>query len=199
MFASTPALGDYKGENNMRSTLALVALSILLTSCTDDGAAPGDASPPTAETLCVSSSCGERKVLLQIPSAENLHFTDDGRLFVSSGQGFFEIRRNDDGSFRADPAYEGASCGFTGIASREGYLYAACGNGTLWGGKLEATTTLEPIFQISGMCIANGMAMGADGNLYVVDEPLSLCVPDPKVVRLQLDPADPLHVVAQAV
>ena len=40
------------------------------------------------------------------------------------------------------------------------------------------------------MCIANGMAMGADGNLYIVDEPLNLCVPDPKIVRLRLDGAD---------
>lgn len=183
----------------MQKYAAVIAAAWLLAACSRDGDAPTGAQAPSAETLCVNSECGERQVLLQIPSAENLHFTDDGRLFVSSGQGFFEIRKNDDGSFRADPAYEGASCGFTGIASRNGYLYAACGNGTLWGGPLEATTVLKPIFQIGGMCIANGMAMGADGNLYVVDEPLSLCLPDPKIVRLQLDPANPLHIVEQAV
>lgn len=183
----------------MQNYAAVIAAGWLLASCSGGGDAPAAAQAPSAETLCVDSECGERQVLLQIPSAENLHFTDDGRLFVSSGQGFFEIRKNDDGSFRADPAYEGTACGFTGIASRDGYLYAACGNGTLWGGALTATTVIRPIFQISGMCIANGMAMGADGNLYVVDEPLSLCVPDPKIVRLQLDPVDPLHVVEQAV
>ncbi|MFA5937889.1 MAG: hypothetical protein WC809_00920 [Sinimarinibacterium sp.] len=182
---------------------AIGLLASALVACSNDDGSDSSAPGVDAASLCVSSSCGEREVLLQIPSAENLHFTADGRLFVSSGTGFFEIVRDTEGTFRNIPAYEGTACGFTGIASRnapEGeYLYVACGDGTLWGGAIGEPTMLHPIFQIEGMCIANGMTMGADGNLYVVDEPLNFCVPDPKIVRIRLDGADPLHVVGQEV
>src|SRR5690606_10496602 len=133
---------------NRSALLITIACSLLLGACSDGD--DGGAAPawPTAADLCVSSDCGHRDVLLDIPSAENLHFTDDGRLFVSSGVGFYEILRNDDGSYRTEPAYDGPTCGFTGVASRNGYLYVACGDGTLWGGPLEAQTKVKPIFQI---------------------------------------------------
>lgn len=174
-------------------------LAAALAACSDGDGTTSSVPGVDATSLCVSSDCGEREVLLAIPSAENLHFTADGRLFVSSGTGFFEIVRDEQGAFHNIPAFEGTACGFGGIASKGGYLYVTCGDGTLWGGAIAQPTLVKPIFQIEGMCIANGMAMGADGNLYVVDEPLNICVPDPKIVRVRLDGADPLHVLDQEV
>ena len=176
---------------------ALLATAALLGGC--GGGAGGEASarPQDTRQLCVSSNCGERVVLLDIPGAENQIFTDDGRLFVSSGSGVYEITKNADGSYAKQLVNN--DCGFNGLAIRGGTLYAACGSGPFYAGAITpAPVTLTKIFDVAGMCISNGMATGPDGNLYLVDEPLN-CVPDPKIVRLNVDPADPLHVVSQEV
>src|SRR3546814_20318344 len=75
-------------------------------------------------TLCVDNQCGEKTVLLTIPSAENILFADDGRLFVSGGSNVFEITRDDD-AYTATALYDG-SCNFTGMAIVGEALYAAC-------------------------------------------------------------------------
>lgn len=180
----------------MLRVACVAALGLALAGCGADEA-PTATAPITAEQLCVSSACGERVVLLDIPSAENLTFSADGRLFVSSGQVVYEIHKNADDSFRAEVISSG-NCGFTGLAIRNDVLYAACGSGTLWAGMLDPTPRLEPIHTLSGMCLPNGLALGADGALYVVDEPLNLCAPTPQIVRIELDPANPLRVAAQA-
>jgi hypothetical protein len=73
------------------------------------------------------------------------------------------------------------------------------GDGRLWGGALTAAPTIAPIHTMNGMCIANGAALGADGRIYVVDEPLNICIPDPKIKRYTLDAADPLKVIDEEV
>lgn len=174
------------------SALMLLAGS-LVTACADG---QGERPIDLAE-LCVSSVCGERVVLLDIPSAENLTFSEDGRLFVSSGQQVVEVTRDGDGAFQATVISE-SPCGFTGLVVREGHLYAACSDGRFWGARLEPHPRLRPIHRFADMCLANGAALGADGRIYVVDEPLMPCVPDPKIKRLTLDPADPLRVIDEA-
>ncbi len=184
----------------MRITTLLLASLLVACSSADDltGGISGSGPKITAADLCVSTDCGERTVLLDLPGAENLTFADDGRLFVSGGQGLFEIHKQADGRFRAEPISTEAA-GFTGLAVRGSHLYAASGDGRLWGGALTATPQITPIHTMSGMCIANGTALGADGNLYVVDEPLSLCVPDPKIKRFVIDPQDPLKILKEEV
>jgi hypothetical protein len=185
----------------MRIQAAMLAGALLLAAC---GGGSGDAHddetvpPVRLEDLCVNSQCGERIVLLDIPGAENLIFSPQGRLFVSSGSGVFEIHKNEDGSFRAD-SISPESCGYTGLAIRGDYLYSSCGDGRFWGTRLDAVPQLRLIHTMSGMCIANGTALGADGRIYVVDEPLNVCVPDPKIKRLTIDPGDPLKVTDEEV
>lgn len=151
-----------------------------------------------ASELCVNSDCGERTILLDLPGAENLTFSKDGRLFVSGGSGLYEIHKADDGRFSAKQIST-ESTGFTGLAIRNGYLYASSGDGRLWAGALGETPIIAPIHKMSGMCIANGTALGADGRIYVVDEPLGACVPDPKIKRFTIDPNDPLKVTQEEV
>ncbi len=183
----------------MNNKLALLLAAALIAACSDDDAGNSNAPPTTGVAeLCVNSDCGERTILLDLPGAENLTFSSDGRLFVSGGSGLFEIHKNDDGSFRADQIST-ESTGFTGLAIRDGYLYASTGDGRLWGGEISATPQIAPIRTMTGMCIASGTALGADGNIYVVDEPLSVCVPDPKIKRFTIDPNDPLKVVNEEV
>lgn len=179
-------------------TLLLLAAALLAACSSDDDATDNAVAPVMAADLCVSSDCGERTVLLPLPGAENLTFSTDGRLFVSGGQNLFEIHKNSDGSFRAE-VISSESAGFTGLVVRDGYLYAVSGDGRLWAGALAPTPVIAPIHDMTGMCIANGAALGADGHIYVVDEPLSVCVPDPKIKRFTIDPADPLRVVDEEV
>jgi hypothetical protein len=177
----------------MRLKSAVAMLLALLGGCSSGG---GDTPAVNAAMLCVSSDCGERTVLLDIPSAENLVFSDDGRLFVSSGVGVFEITQETDGQFARQLISEERA--YTGLAINDGVLYAISGDGSVWATRLDAPQ-LQVIHQMAGMCIANGTAVGADGNLYVVDEPLNICVPDPKIKRLTLDPGDPFKVTNEEV
>lgn len=190
----------------MKRFLPMLVVLALAACGSDDGSTPGaadDGGDDASDSLCVSSSCGERVVLLDIPSAENQIFTDDGRLFVSSGSGLWEITRDASGTF-AKTSILGT--GLNGLAIIGDVLYATAGSGAFYAGRLSGgAPQMQQIFTIEGMCIANGMVAGPDGNLYVVDEPLNVnppanCVPpDPKVVRLNVDPADPMHILGQEV
>lgn len=182
-----------------RFAIQAALLAWALVGCESHGveSATGQPTPELPlPPLCVSSDCGEKLVLLDFPSAENLTFSPDGRLFVSGGLGVFEVTRDAAGSFHAADIAPGCGSGL-GLAVHRGQLYAICSGQRLFAGALGATPQLAEVFQLRGMCISNGMAVGADGNLYVVDEPLNLCVPDPKIVRLKLDPADPRKVLSQ--
>lgn len=184
----------------MRSSIhaaAAAALLLLLGACADGGdPAVAPPAPPAALDLCVSSSCGEKIELLDLPAAENLIFAPDGRLFVSAGAGVVQVTRDAGGAWAATPVSDASCSSSLGLAIGGDVLYAVCSGG-IYAGRLTSAPALTRIFDLVGMCLANGMALGADGNLYVVDEPLSFCVPEPKIVKLIVDPADPLRIVAQ--
>ncbi len=195
----------------MRLLWSLGLAALLLAGC---GGSDSDELDRLAETpsgnadsrlraadLCVSNACGEAHKLIAIPDAENLLFAPDGRLFVTGGQNIYEITQNPDQSFKATPLSDLASCGFTGMAIRNGYLYAnGCGT-RLFAGALTAKPTLTPIHTYDTPCIPNGMVLGPDDKLYSVDEPLlPQCMPpDPKIVRLVIDPTDPMKILSEEV
>lgn len=170
-------------------------LFVAACSSDNDNAGGNDTAIDPA-SLCVASDCGEKTVLLTIPSAENILFADDGRLFVSGGTNVFEITRSGD-DFAATPLYDG-SCNFTGLAISGTVLYANCFDGQLYAAQLSAHPALQPIHDL-GLAAPNGLAAGPDGALYLVNGPLATnALPAPKIVRLRLDPADPFHVIDQS-
>ncbi len=178
-------------------------LALLLAACgpatvPDQAAtsAKGAGSGPSTEELCVSSDCGEAVKLVAIPDAENILFGPGGRLFVSGGLNVSEITKAGDGTFSAQPL-SAQTCGFTGLAIHRNHLYATCGDSRLFAGRLDGELALTEIYRFIGMCIPNGTAVGPDGRLYVVDEPLNCQQADPKIVALTLDQADPTKVLAQ--
>lgn len=182
----------------MTRTYAIAAslLTATLTACGADR--DPDNNIVDAQDLCVNSACGEVIELVNIPDAENIHFTPEGRLFVTGGSNAYEVIQHSDDSFEAVPLTE-AGCNFTGMAQKQQTLYVVCGDGQLFAAPLDDVASLAPIFQMQGMCIANGTALGPDGELYVVDEPLNpICLPpEPKIVRLRIDPADNMTILGQ--
>jgi hypothetical protein len=184
-------------RSNHPRLAAAILLALAAIACSNNDTAQRTTSDGvTSGELCVSSSCGEKIDLLDLPSAENLIFTPDGRLFVSAGVGVVEVTKDGQGAFHTTTLSDASCTGSLGLAVRGDMLYAVCQKG-IYAGAITATPHLTRIFDLVGMCIPNGMALGGDGNLYVVDEPLSLCVPDPKIVRLNIDPADPMHILSQ--
>lgn len=150
------------------------------------------AQPVDLSRLCVDSDCGEKTRLLTIPDAENLLFTPEGRLFVSGGRNVYEIHKTGE-LYSATPLFEGTD-NFCGLALRGPVLYANGFSGTLYAARLTSTPALQAIHS-TGLSAANGLAAGPEGELYAVNGPLAF---DPKIIRLRLDPADPMRVVEQS-
>lgn len=156
------------------------------------------------------SGCGSESqtVVEGVPDAENLLFTEDGRLFVSGGKNVFEIVKKPDGSFIKLDTFHG-DCTVEGIIIRDNYLYGVCNNlgssdflkSFLIGGEIvpmnsaitdsstdgvHPTMTLSSISPLADVQIANGMEVDNEGNLYFSDSGdsriLKIVLSDPTTV-----------------
>lgn len=181
-------------------SLTLAAALLAVAGC--DTSSSGAVSAPDGNvaidptTLCVSNSCGTRLPLLAIGDAENIQFSDSGRLFVSGGTNVYEITRSGQ-TFESHALLDG-SCNFTGLAIRANTLYANCFDGHVYAAPLGSSAATQPKLvdiHSTGLSSANGLSEGPDNTLYVVNGPIT---DSPRVIKLTLDPADPLKVTAQA-
>lgn len=179
----------------MISRLAWLPLAAaILAACGNDSA---DTAPVAAraDSLCVSDGCGRIIDIAAVPDAENTLVTPDGRVFVSGGTGVFEIVAAGAG-YTALPIHDEA-CNFTGLALRGDVLYANCFSGSLHATRLGATPRLRKIHDY-GLSAANGLALGPEGALYLSNGPLATTAPpDPRIVRVWPDAADPLRIALQ--
>ncbi len=148
--------------------------------------------------VLVLSACTPKQLVVNLPEAENLHFTPEGRL-IATGKGIYEIVKNN-GQYHALSLYS-ADCGFAGIAQRGNWLYSTCATGPLWAMKryllaAELKPDQTPQFQIIreiDLVIPNGMAFDPQGRLLLADENL---LGTGKIVRIQLAANDPTHVLS---
>lgn len=184
----------------LRLSLAVLIVGAAVAACrsgfSGDERSPAAAEPDPA-TLCITTDCGTREVLLRVPEAENLIFSDDGRLFVS-GEELYEIVQQADGRFEARVIpMEGAhSNSLGGLAIRDGVLYMNDETDRgLWAGRLQPQMRMQKIYTHAGSPTPNGLAFGPDGALYSTSGPVPDLATLIAVTRLHLDPADPFKVL----
>lgn len=182
----------------MKKSIALLG-ALLLFACGGEPVVGVPDNPINPTDICISSTCGETFAIADIPDAENLLITDSGRIFVSGGTNVFELGI-EGVNYKALALYLG-SCNFTGLAVVHETLYAACGDGGLFAGRLN---TLQPelirIHELDGMGLPNGMTDGPDNCLYITDGPLSTTsLPTPQIVRVCPNPSAPLEILSQEV
>ncbi len=114
----------------------------------------------------------------ELPHSENGTFTDSGRLFVAStdyGESIYEITKNSDGSYNSIPAVQGPeNCRYTGLTSSGNTLYAACQTSSSDTFLTQIKVSEDGLSTISkklpnNPALANGMAVGPDGSIYISD------------------------------
>lgn len=204
-------IGQIAPARKPSTIAAAIALSLawsaalVLAGCGGEGSgAAGASSTQTsgaevaATQACFENACAQLIPLLDIPDAENLIFSAEGRLFVSGGTNVFEVSKSGEAYAAAPLAAQ--DCNFTGLAIARNTLYANCGDGSLWAGSLNARPmAIQRIFQMTGVAFANGLVDGPDGrSLYLADGPLpTTSLPSPKLVKLSLDAVNPMKVLTQ--
>eukprot|EP00128_Syssomonas_multiformis_P000110 Colp12_sorted_trinity150504_noHs@27705 len=139
--------------------------------------------------------------------AENQHFTDDGRLFITAGDNVYEITKdNTTGAFNKLPLTSGKDY-YLGIVQRHNHLFVlkqinCCGlfGRSSWLSVAEIipgeTPKFRDVYELKGFSLANGLAMDAQNRLYVADTAYSL-FKGGKVVRLIIDENDPFKVAKE--
>lgn len=127
----------------------------------------------------------------EVNEAENLFFTEDGRLFVSGGEDIYEFQRTAAGTFTKTTHFD-EDCLVEGIVQHGQYLYGAC---TIQDGSLRAfliagELTADPVFRtiapLETASAPNGLAFDPEGRLYIT------CSLTHRIVRITL--ASPLEV-----
>jgi hypothetical protein len=128
----------------------------------------------------------------EVNEAENLFFTDDGRLFVSGGEDIYEFERTPDGRFTKTDHFD-EDCRVEGIIQSGQYLYGVCTRNNdltlsafLIAGELSAQPVFHTIAPLDAASGPNGMTVDPEGRIYITNSLTQ------QIVRVTL--ASPLEV-----
>jgi hypothetical protein len=140
----------------------------------DAAAESGETSPPLLNVRGLLPGRSSRRVLHeQVNEAENIDFTEDGRLFVSGGEDIVELSRAADGTFnRVDYFHE--DCLVEGIVHSGRHLYGVCTDTAddrlpsyLIAGELTERPVLRRIASLQPAAVPNGMTVDSEGRIYI--------------------------------
>lgn len=177
--------------------LALVSACLMIIGCSSSETITADSDQTAAEAreLCVSNLCGSKTVLADLPGAEYLHFSPDGRLFAASDVNVYEVSRSGD-DWITTPIGT-MDCGYAGIEQLGNMLYVN-GCTQLYATELTANPALIPIYSYQGFGLANGLTSDPEGNLYAVNGPIaSSGLVDAQVAKLLINPSNPFEILEQ--
>jgi hypothetical protein len=140
-----------------------------------------------------------RVVHEEVNEAENLFFTEDGRLFVSATEDIYEIKRAEDGTFTKTDHFDG-DCVVEGIVRRENYLYGVCWvmesdlsiHTWLIGGEITEDPDFKIIGALDDAVVPNGMTVDPEGRVYITYSAI-----EGQIVRLTFD--EPLKVARKEI
>ncbi len=123
-------------------------------------------------TTLLSGCYVDKDKIVSVGDAENMLFTDSGRLIVSGGEGIYEVT-SVNGSYDTTPLYPENQCQFTGIAQHGDWLFAVCSEGLFKSSLLVAqeqeTINFEKLTDLSGFIIANGIDFSPQGDLLLAN------------------------------
>lgn len=151
----------------------------------EDSDAPGaqmELEAPLARELAAATTTrvrtlprGARSVVHEeVNEAENLFFTQDGRLFVSGAEEILEIKRKSDGTFTKTDLFDG-QCTVEGVVHHQRHLYGVCWafqfdlsvRAYLIAGEITETPAFRIIAELEKNVVPNGMTFDPQGRLYV--------------------------------
>jgi hypothetical protein len=165
------------------------------------GAAEPNGTPQTVGQTGAASEAlsfaGSRETVVDgVAAAENLMFSDTGRLFVTGDDGIYELTRDASDDVTKTVVAPATTCKFAGMSEIGGVLYAACydqtgSNSYLYAAELDPVPQFRSIYTLSGVALANGVAADSQGRLYVADSF------DGTLLRLGLAPTDPFAVATK--
>jgi hypothetical protein len=154
-------------------TLGWLLLSTLMAACLSEPELADGGLLDAAPGVLGRGPDARVTLVADIPEAENLFFTPDGRLFVSGGENVFEIARDGAGGWsKTDIFHE--PCLVEGITYSGGFLYGVCSRtelatfaeAYLLAGELSPNPRMEIIGRLDDLGIPNGLASDASGALY---------------------------------
>ncbi len=125
--------------------------------------------------LGLLSACYVKTAVDTVPDAENLHFTLDGRLFISGGSALFELQQQRE-TLSANNL-NGPDCAYTGITQIEHMLFTLCTEVKLVNAKKwllgfnlsEPDAQLEVIADLSHIALPNGLTSDGQRYLYIAN------------------------------
>ncbi|MCO7226049.1 hypothetical protein [Pleionea sp. CnH1-48] len=128
-----------------------------------------------AAMALVLTSCYVKETVVTFADAENMHFTPEGRLFLSSGKGLFELRKESNEFIPRKISTQ--NCAFGGITQIGSVIYTVCSevkliNGAKWLLAYDLANEadgLNIIHTIDGVSLTNGLTSDGESTLYMAD------------------------------
>jgi len=127
--------------------------------------------------LFLLNGCYVKNEVSHLPEAENIHITNEGRVFISSGEGFFELTENNNEiQLRPfDTTLE--ACAFGGITQIHQTLYTVCSEVKLINAKKilfaidleQESPILNALVELNDLAVPNGLTSDGESALYLAD------------------------------